>query len=213
VDNFLSDLSPLQTCASLESLDISGNGISDLTPLGACKGLKTLTLSGTVLFKNGVQSKADNPIINARALGTVPGLMNPFTTADTIQVRIGVLPDGDAAQFRGTGTRIGDSNAFRVHLTRSDEVLDDVWTLNRIESIQPGDANSFSLFFPGVGSSDFPTTGTSLHIVRASVAGPFDLNISYVDPNDPRKAGIDLKAYPVFGTKIKIPTFDAEVVS
>jgi hypothetical protein len=49
--------------------------------------------------------------------------------------------------------------------------------------------------------------------VRASVAGPFDLNISYVDPNDPRKAGIDLKAYPVFGTKIKIPTFDAEVVS
>jgi hypothetical protein len=213
VDNKLSDLSPLQTCTSLETLDISGNNITDLTPLGSCNALKSLTISGTMRSKNGVPSRAGNPIVNARPIGTVPGLMNPFTTANTIEVRIGVLPDGDAAQFRGTGTRIGDSNAFRVHLTRGNEVLDDVWTLRRIASVQPTDGADFSVLFAGVGPSDSPLTGISLNIVRASVSGPFDLNISYVDPNDPKKAGIDLQAYPAFGTKIRMPTFDAVVLS
>ena len=213
VDNQLSDLNPLQTCTSLETLDISGNDIADLTPLGSCKALKSLTLSGTVRFKDGVTSRAGNPLVNARAIGTIPGLMNPFTTANTIQVRIGVLPDGDAAQFRGTGTRIGDTNSFRVHLTRGNEVLDDVWTLRRIASVQPGDGADFSMMFAGVGATDSPLTGISLNIVRASVSGPFDLNISYVDPNDPKRAGIDVQAYPAFGTKIKMPTFDAVVLS
>lgn len=213
VDTKFSDLSPLQTCASLETLDISGNDITDLTPLGSCKALKSLTLSGTVLFGDGVQSRSGNPIVNARAIGTVPGLMNPFTIANTIQVRIGVLPDGDAAQFRGTGTRIGDSNAFRVHLTRGNEVLDDVWTLRRVAQVQPTDGADFSAFFAGVGPSDSPLTGIVLNIARASVPGPFDLNVSYVDANDPKKAGIDVQAYPAFGTKIKLPTFDAVVLT
>jgi len=213
VDNAISDLEPLKACASLETLDISGNDITDLTPLGSCRGLKNLTLSGTTLFKEGGASRSDNPIVNVLALGGIPGMANPFVLGKVLAVRFGVLSDGPAAQFTGTATRIGDSHAFRVQLTRGAEVLDDVWKLRNVSAIKPTDAETMALFFPGVTSSDLPLTGIALNIVRDSVHSPFDLNLSYVDPSDPKKAGIDLSAYPIFSSKIKLPTFDATVVS
>ena len=213
VDNAISDLGPLRNCASLETLDISGNDIADLTPLASCKSLKNLILAGTTLFKNGVASRSGNPISNVLPLGQVPGMANPFTIGSVLSVRFGVLADGPAAQFTGTATRSGNSNAFRVHLTRGNEVLDDVWTLRSISAVKPKDAEDMAMFFPGVLPSDIPLSGSSLNILRASLHQPFDLNLSYVDPADPRKAGVDLAAYPAFGTKIKLPTFDAAIIS
>jgi len=213
VDNAISDLGPLRSCASLETLDISGNDIADLTPLGSCKALKNLTLLGTVLIKNGVSSRAGNPIVNALALGEVPGLANPFTIGTVLAVRFGVLRDGPAAQFTGTATRVGSSHAFRVHLKRGIEELDDVWTLRAVSAIKLSDNDMLAMFVPGALASDFPISGISLSIKRASIQGPFDPILSYVDPSDPKKAGIDQAAYPIFGTKVPLPTFDATVTA
>ncbi len=213
VDNGISDLGPLAGCTSLETLDLSGNNIADLTPLGSCKALKNLTLFGTAAFFNGVARPSGNPITDVLALANAPGMANPFTIGNVLSVRFGVLSDGPAAQFTGTATRIGKSHAFRVHLTRGGEAVDDVWTLRQISRIGPSLAQDTELFFPTVNAGDVPIDGISLNIHRASDPSPFQLNFSFVDPAEPKKCGIDLTAYPAFGTKIKFPTFDATVTS
>jgi hypothetical protein len=213
VDNSISDLGPLATCKSLESLDISGNQIADLTALGSCKALKNLTLFGTALFVNGVARPTGNPITNVLALAKVLGMANPFTTGTVLSVRYGTLTDGPDAQFTGTATRIANSHSFRVHLTRGAEVVDDVWTLRQISAVGPSLAEDMKLFFPTVTAGDAPQEGISLNIHRESDPSTFQINFSFVDPANPKKSGIDLVAYPAFGTKIKLPTFDAAVVS
>jgi len=213
VDNGISDLTPLAKCVSLETLDISGNNISDLTPLGFCTRLKNLTLFGTELFIDGVPRPSGNPIVNVLALAKVPGTASPFTIGTTLSVRFGVLPDGPDAQFTGTATRVGNSHTFRVHLTRGAELLDDTWTLRAISALTPAFADEFKSFFPTLLAGDVPTAGASLNIVRGSVNSPFDFNFSFVDPANPKTCGIDLTAFPAFGTKIKFPTFDATVTS
>jgi hypothetical protein len=209
-DNAVSDLGPLRTCGALETLDISGNDIADLTPLGACKALKNLILAGTTFFENGVQSRSHNPIVNALVLAEIPAMANPLTLGRSLAVRFGVLSEGPAAQFTGTATRIGDSLTFRVRMNRAGEVIDDVWKLRRIAQITPGDGKEMALFSPGAVASDFPLTGIVLGITPEKFA---ELNLSYVDPTDPRKAGIDLTAFPIFGSKVIVPTFDLTVVS
>jgi hypothetical protein len=213
VDNAISDVSPLANCTTLETLDLSGNDITDLTPLGSCKALTDLTLSGTVLFSNGVRSRSGNPIANAVALKDVPGLANPLVTGQVLAVRYGMLPDGPAAQFTGTATRIGNSCQFRVHLTRGADAVDDVWTLRAVRRVSPADYDSYAAFFPGVMPGDFPTSGAMLSIERASQGEQLEINMAFVDPNNPSKAGIDLDAFPAFGTKIRLPTFDAVVTA
>jgi hypothetical protein len=213
VDNAISDLSPLAACTKLESLDISGNDITDLTPLAACKALTELTLSGTVLFENGVRSRTGNPIANALALKDVPGLANPFVIGQTLAVRFGTLTEGSAAQFTGTATRVGDACQFRVHLTRGAEVVDDVWTLRAVRRVIPADYETYAVFFPGVLPGDFPSSGAMLSIERASLGDRLEINMAFVDPTTPTKAGIDLAAFPAFGTKIAFPTFDAVVTA
>ncbi len=213
VDNKISDLSALATCASLETLDISGNEIGDLTPLASCKKLKSLTLMGTTLIANGVATPSDNPITNVLPLANVPALANPFTIGNVLSVRFGILTDGPAAQFTGTATRISNSHAFRVHLTRGGEVVDDVWALRNITALDPAFSDALNIFFPTALPGDFPQSGISLSVHRASVTGPFDLNFSFVDPADPKKSGVDLTIYPAFGTKLKLSTFDATVTS
>jgi hypothetical protein len=209
-DNGVSDLSPLRTCGSLETLDITGNAIADLTPLGSCKALANLTLSGTQFFDHGGASRQDNPIVNALALADIPAMANPLTLGRSLAVRFGVLSEGPAAQFTGTATRIGDSHAFRVHMSRAGEVIDDVWKVRKIAKITPEHGKEMALFSQGAGASDFPLTGILLFIdrERPGVLG----NLSYVDPTDPRKAGVDLTVFPVFGSKVIISTFDATVV-
>lgn len=213
VDNAVSDLGPLATCTSLETLDISGNNIADLTPLGSCKALRNLTLFGTALFVDGVARPTGNPITNALALANVPGMANPFTIGSVLSVRFGTLTDGPAAQFTGTATRIASSHSFRVHLTRGAEVVDDVWTLRQIGAVGPSMAQDMKIFFPTVSAGDVPQDGISLNIHRESDPSSFQLNFSFVDPADPKKCGIDLATYPAFATKIKLPTFDATIVS
>ena len=215
VDNSISDLSPLSICVALETLDISGNQISDLTPLASCKALKNLTLFGTTVFRDGGATNSANPIEDALSLREIPGMANPFTIGNVLTVRYGVLADGPPAQLVGTARRIDRSHAFRVSLTRGDEVVNDVWYLRAINAVKRSDGEEMAMFFPGILPSDVPSSGIALHISRASARDNFGdmLNVSYVDPADPNKAGIDLAAYPAFGTVIRFPTFDAVVVS
>jgi hypothetical protein len=226
-DNRISDIDPLRSCASLEKLDISGNNIADLTPLGSCKKLKELTLFDASRFIDSgvgtgggggvggiVSVHLSNPIVNALALGDIPEMVNPFTIGNVLAVRSGDLTDGNVAQFTGTAKRIGKSHTFRVHLTRGDEeVLDDVWTLGKIFDVDPSDNESFSFFFPGVLPDDVPSTGKRLQIYRASQNNEVEITFCYVDPADPSKCGIDLALFPAFGTKIKLESFDATVIS
>lgn len=211
VDNQISDLGPLSTCKALETLDISGNNIADLTPLGSCKTLKQITLFGTALFVNGVPRPTGNPITNALALANIPAMANPFTIGRVLSVRYGTLPDGAAAQFTGTATRIGNSHAFRVHLTRGAEVVDDVWTVRQIGAVTPSLASDMKLFFPTVSAGEVPADGGMLSICRASDPSILQLNFSFVDFASPRACGVDVTTFPAFLTKIKIPTFDATV--
>ncbi len=213
VDNRISDLAPLAGCTSLETLDISGNDITDLTPLASCKALRNLTLAGTVLFSHGVRSRSGNPIEHAVALREIPGMRNPFTLGTVLTVRYGVLKDGPAAQFTGTATRVSDSPAFRVRLTRGNEVVEDVWTLRAVSAVKPSDAEMLAMFAPGMHAGDAPQHGISLNIARASAGDDFDINFSYVDPADATRCGIDVVTYPALGTKVPLPTFDAVVVS
>ena len=213
VDNRLSDITPLSKCQSLETLDISGNGIADLTPLGSCVRLKNLTLFGTKQFNNGVSTPSDNPIAQVLELAKISGIANPFVIGTLLAVRVGDLTLGPDAQFTGTAMRVGNSNTFNVRLTRGVEVLEDTWTLRQISAVDLGLADSFKLFFPTVVPGDVPAFGVSLNIQRTSVHSPFDLNISFVDPSTPNKCGIDVTTYPAFTTKIKLPTFDATVIS
>jgi hypothetical protein len=60
---------------------------------------------------------------------------------------------------------------------------------------------------------DFPTWGAMLSIQRASQSQQLEVNMAFVDPNNPSKAGIDLDAFPAFGTKIRLPTFNAVVTA
>lgn len=213
VDNLISDLGPLSSCKSLETLDLSGNNIADLTPLGACRALKNLTLFGTALFINGVPRPSGNPISNVLALANVPAMANPFTIGNVLSVRFGALTDGPAAQFTGTATRIGKSHAFRVHLTRGGQTVDDVWTLRQIGAVTPSFATDLKIFFPTVNAGDVPADGASFTIHRDSDASSFQINFSFVDAANPKKSGVDLATYPAFATKIKFPTVDATVVS
>ena len=213
VDNRISDLAPLAGCTSLETFDISGNDITDVSPLAACKGLKNLTLSGTVLFKDGVRSRSGNPIQHALALREIPGMRNPFTLGTVLTVRYGVLKDGPDAQFTGTATRVQESPAFRVRLTRGNEVVEDVWTLRAVTVVTPSDGEMLAMFAPGMRATDAPQHGISLNIARASAGDDFDINFSYVDPADATRCGIDVTTYPALGAKVPLPTFDAVVVS
>jgi hypothetical protein len=214
VDNSISDLTPLRNCVSLETLDLSGNDIADLSPLAACQRLKNLTLTGTTLFRNGVPTRSGNPITVASALAAVPGLANPLFLGKVLAVRFGDLTQGPTAQFVGTATRVGDSASLKVHLTRGAEVMDDVWTLRTVSAVEPGSNSEMSTFFPGTLPSDFPMSGSSISVVRASQAGkPFDLNFAYVDRATPGKAVVAVDRFPVFASKVKLPSFDAVVQS
>ncbi len=132
---------------------------------------------------------------------------------NVVAVRYGLLADGQSAQFTGTATRIQTSHAFRVRLMRGGEVLDDVWTLRAVWPLTKSHGKEVRLFSAGVLSGDVPFTGILLGIARESAKDAFDMNFSYVDPTNPKKSGIDLSAYPAFGTKIKLATFDATVIS
>jgi Leucine-rich repeat (LRR) protein len=213
VGNKISDLGPLAACAALETLDISGNDITDLRPLASCKKLKNLTISGTMYVSNGVEARSTNPVEDVRGLGGVPALANPFFLGEKLKVRFGILPEGPDAQFVGEAQRIGQSCSYKVTLTRGVEVVQDVWTLRVVRALSMQEADDFRLFVPGMLAADTPSSGASLSIVRASREGRLELNLSYVDPDDPRKAGIDTTRYPVFAERITFPTFDAEVVA
>jgi Leucine-rich repeat (LRR) protein len=213
VDNGISDLGPLGNCTSLETLDISGNQVADLTPLAPCKALKNLTLFGTQVNSAGQATPSGNPITDILVLGSIPGLANPFTIGTVLSVRFGALKDGPAAQFTGTATRIGNSHAFRVHLSRGADVLDDVWSLRKISAVDGSVIAGFKLFFPTLIFGDIPISGSSLNIARASNNDNFEFNFSFVDPGNPSKCGIDLTKFPAFATTITLPTFDATVVS
>lgn len=213
VDNGISDLGPLGNCTSLETLDISGNQIADLTPLAPCKALKNLTLFGTQVDSPGQATPSGNPITDILVLGSIPGLANPFTIGTVLSVRFGALKDGPAGQFTGTATRIGNSHAFRVHLIRGADVLDDVWSLRKISAVDGSLIAGFKLFFPTLIFGDIPISGSSLNIARASNNDKFEFNFSFVDPGSSSKCGIDLTKFPAFATTITLPTFDATVVS
>ena len=170
-------------------------------------------MAGTRLFDNGHVSRSGNPIANAACLAANPAVTNPFFTGKTLAVRYGDLTQGAAAQFTGTATRIGDSNRFKVHLAREGESANDEWVLT---AIAPATAFSSSMLFLNafrVGQGELPLTGKALNVIRASVGDKFDLNVSFGDPADPSKCGIDVTAFPVFASKIKIATFDAHVVA
>ncbi len=211
-NNLISDISGLAGCIGLETLDVSGNDITDLGPLAHCQRLHSLHLAGTQHFGQFRRNRWTNPVDNAQALGSLPHLANPFVLGRTLTVRYGDLTEGDAAQFRGTATRVGDSNRFRVRLARGTETLDDEWTLaSVIRMTLAVSADFFALVFPSLRQGDTPTSGTVLNISLASEQNETGFNLSYVLPEIPQRCGIDLEAYPIFRTLIRFPTFDAVV--
>lgn len=145
-NNDLRDVTALGQYPSLEVLSIGGNQIADLSPLASSAKLKTLNLSEVkatlwpddkpvekmmVKTEYGVWSVEthDNPLQVVSGLSAVPGLGNPFFSADQFNVRFGVLKDGPEAQFHGHAERIGLSNRFAVHLVRAGESIEDEWRL------------------------------------------------------------------------------------
>lgn len=214
--NEISDLGPLRGCTALETLNISGNNILDLTPLGSCKLLEHLTLFDRVL---PTPVRVGNPITNARALADIPAMANPFTIGNVLAVRFGVLCEGQAAQWTGMATRIGNSLTFRVHLIRGSEVQDDVWSLAEIEKFEDKPPRSaqegaFFLAFTGLSYGDAPVNGIRIYIKREShPPNEPDLTSCYVDPRNPKQAGFDLTAYPLVGTKFRLRSIDATIVS
>ncbi len=216
VDNLITSLQPLSKCPALETLDISGNAIGDLTPLGNCPALKNLTLWGTMLVTGEGTRPSGNPITDARALGKIAGLANPFTLGKTLSIRVGVLKDGPAAQFNGTATRIANSHMFRVLLQRGAETRDETWALQSIAAIRPNDSNSDMLrqMTPDSDIGDFPLEGSWVWVREPSDPPSFALiGLCHVDPAQPQNAVIDLQTYPLFGTKVPFPTLDAVVIN
>jgi hypothetical protein len=215
VDNQISDISALVNCPAIETLDLSGNDIKDLEPLAACKKLKNLTIEGSRLVKNGVTSRWTNPIVSTIGLETISSMANPFLLGRTLQIRYGVLSEGADHQFTGTASRVGNSNQFRVHLTCGAETMEDVWALRAIQAVQPI-TDRFSLMFLTLSqdalTSDLPLSGVTISVTRRSVGEQMDLNYSYVDPEDSKRAIVDPQLYPGFATRFRAKTFDAVVI-
>lgn len=212
VNNLISDISGLAGCTGLETLDVSGNDITDLGPLANCQRLRSLRLAGSSDASTlSGHNRWTNPVENAQALASLPHLANPFVLGRTLTVRYGDLTEGDAAQFRGTATRVGVSNRFRVRLTRGAETLDDEWILAAVTRVTLTSSADFAFFFPTFRQGTVPTSGALLNISRGSRQNRPELNLSYVLPETPQRCGIDLDAYPIFRTLIRMPTFDAVV--
>jgi len=213
VNNLVSDISPLAGCVGLETLDVSGNDITDLSPLANCLRLHTLRLEGSQHATSSGRNRTSNPVEDARALATLPHLSNPFVLGQTLTVRYGILTEGDAAQFRGTATRVGNSNRFRVRLTRGAETMDDEWTLAGVTRATLSSSADFVYFFPTFRIGTTPVSGGILSITRGSTQNQPEINLSYVLPESPQRCGIDTEKYPVFKTLISLPTFDAVVAA
>ena len=209
INNLVSDISSLGGCVGLETMDVSGNDIRDLSPLANCLQLHTLRLAGSTHATSSGRNRWTNPIEDARALASLPNLANPFVLGRTLTVRYGDLTQGDAEQFRGTAARIGDSNRFRVRLTRGGETMDDEWTLAAVTRVTLSSSADFVFFFPAFRVGTAPISGGILNISRGSTQNQPELNLSYVTPQSPRHCGIDIETYPVFRTLISFPTFDA----
>ncbi|MCL5021901.1 MAG: hypothetical protein M1497_00765, partial [Nitrospirae bacterium] len=106
---------------------------------------------------------------------------------------------------------VGVSNRFRVRLTRGAETLDDEWILAAVTRVTLTSSADFAFFFPTFRQGPVPTSGALLNISRGSRQNRPELNLSYVLPETPQRCGIDLDAYPIFRTLIRMPTFDAVV--
>ena len=122
---------------------------------------------------------------------------------------------GADLQFNGIASRVGNSNQFRVHLTRGAEVMDDIWTLRAIQAVQPITDQLSLLFFTlsqDAVMSDLPLSGTMISVTRHVTGEHLDINYSFVDSVDPKRSTIDTQLYPGFATRFKASTFDAVVV-
>jgi hypothetical protein len=189
--NQISDLQPLRTLINLESLNVSANNISDVSPLKNLTKLKALDLDGAGLFTPELGAPIGNPMADISALRDMPALANPFVLGDTLSVRWGLLSDGDAAQFRGTATRIGRSNRFAVHLTRGAETKDEEWTIQGISR-----AGDMANFVPGLTADS--------KLVRLFEKSTRHTSIALISDDG-------LQTVPAFAANNTKPTIDATV--
>ena len=111
--NQIADLAPLRAVTNLETLCVEGNKIQTLDPLRELHALSAVVI-GRDDFRGdgeGEPDFMDNPIVDARALGELPRLSNPLTSAS--QLRLKLFDDQGVLQETGPATRIGNTNRFQ----------------------------------------------------------------------------------------------------
>jgi hypothetical protein len=121
--NEIEDLTPLSTLLGLESLFVSGNLIESLEPLRNLTNLSCVEIASEDITEaiGIVESTGfmDNPITDASALGALPHLKCPITTADRLDVKVFDSPNTGfdipvpTLIQSGQATRLGKSHRFK----------------------------------------------------------------------------------------------------
>ena len=120
--NEIEDLTPLRALTTLETLCVQGNRIQSLDPLRELHTLSTVVIASEDFTASvGIDVSTgfmDNPISDARALGELPRLANPLTSADRLRLKLFEMEgnfDHQEARLIQTSlaTRIGDTNRFQ----------------------------------------------------------------------------------------------------
>lgn len=132
--NNITDLAPLRSLTVLERLFVGGNRITSLDPLA---GLSRLSMVSIARIERGTNALLENPIADARVLGTLPLLASPTTTADRLTLTL--FDNQDTVVETGTATRIGDSHRFQYvpdGTTTPEELLVmAVWQLSDLRAV------------------------------------------------------------------------------
>jgi hypothetical protein len=166
-----------------------------------------------MLFDGAGAHRWSNPISDARALADIAALKSPFTVGNTLQIRVGILKDGEAAQFRGTADRIGDSLSFKVHLNRGEEIREEIWDVSAILalSVDSWPPEILAGMIGGASVSDLPCEGSQTNVFLQNPGSRQLIGFCYADPRNPIDSTVSLHEFPVFGTKFPIETIDAVV--
>ncbi len=132
--NNIADLTPLRSLTVLERLFVGGNRITSLDPLSS---LIRLSIVSIARIERGTNALLENPIADARALGALPLLVSPATTAAKISLKL--FDNMDTVIETGTATRIGNTHRFRYTAdgtSTSEEILVMVvWQLSDLRAV------------------------------------------------------------------------------
>lgn len=106
--NNITDLTPLRALTVLDQLFVGGNRIASLDPLNGLTRLSTVSIAR---IQRGNNMLLENPIVDARALGDLPLLTCPTTSAAKLKLRL--FDNMDTVVETGTATRVGNSHRFQ----------------------------------------------------------------------------------------------------